>query len=74
MSDNSEIPAQLYTHSGGEDELVSLDAFLNHGGSITIKINEESWIELSPLSAKALIGKLNVANKDSVAALLSTDE
>jgi hypothetical protein len=74
MSDNLEIPAKFYTHSGGEDYPISLDAFLNHGGLITIKLNEESWIELSPLSAKALMAKLNVGMKDSVAALLSTEE
>lgn len=74
MSENSEISAKLYTHSGGEDELISIDAFLNQGGLITLKLSEGSWVELSPLSAKALMAKLNVATKDSVAALLSADE
>ena len=74
MSGSSDIPGKIYTYGGGDDKPIYLDAFFNNGGLITIAIDEETWIEVSPTSAKALVAKINIAMKDSVDALLSRDE
>ena len=74
MSKDIEIPAKLLTHGGGEEEPIYMDAYLNQGGLITIRIDEESWIELSPISAKKLLKNLDYAVGQSLAEYLSAQD
>jgi len=68
------IPAKLYSYGGGEEKPINLDAYLNQGGLISIKLDEDNWIELSPITAKKLIKKLNLAVGGSLTELLSPTE
>ena len=74
MSKDIEIPAKLLTYGGGEEEPIDMDAYLNQGGLITIRIDEENWIELSPISAKKLLKKLDYAVGQSLAEYLSAQD
>ncbi|NOI26667.1 hypothetical protein [Vibrio mediterranei] len=74
MSDGIEIPAKLFSYGGGEEEPIDIDAYLNRGGLITIRIDEDNWIELSPISAKKLLKKIDYAVGQSLAEYLSSQE
>jgi len=74
MPDNNEIIARMYTEGGGEETPVSIDAYLNNGGLISIAIDEDSWIEISPIEAKKLMAKLQYALGASLTQMLSPSE
>ncbi|EOW9235117.1 hypothetical protein ACOA55_002541 [Vibrio cholerae] len=74
MSKDIEIPAKLFSYGGGEEEPIDIDAYLNQGGLITLRIDEDNWIELSPISAKKLLKKLDYAVGQSLAEYLSAQD
>ncbi|MDH5902683.1 hypothetical protein AB4582_10575 [Vibrio splendidus] len=74
MSGDNPIIARMYTEGGGEETPVSLDAYLNNGGLISIAIDDDSWIEISPIEAKKLMGKFEHALGASLAQMLSPTE
>jgi hypothetical protein len=74
MSDNNEIIARMYTEGGGEETPIFIDAFLNNGGLISIALDDDSWIEVSPIEAKKLMAKLQHALGAALAQMLSPSE
>jgi len=71
MTKENEIIAKLYSYGGGEQEPINLDAYLNSGGLITIRIDDENWIELSAIHAKKFREELDIAISDSLAQHIS---
>jgi hypothetical protein len=74
MSDNNEIIARMYTEGGGEETPIFIDAFLNNGGLISIALDDDSWIEVSPIEAKKLMAKLQYALGAALTQMLSPSE
>jgi hypothetical protein len=71
MSDDNQIIARMYSEAGGEETPVLLDAYLNNGGLISIAIDDDCWIEISPIEAKKLMGKFEYALGASLVQMLS---
>lgn len=74
MSEENQIIARMYSENGGEETPISIDAFLNNGGLISIPIDEGTWIEISPIEAKKLKTRLEDALSSSLAQMLSPSE
>ncbi|HIF9191925.1 TPA: hypothetical protein ACX6PF_001106 [Photobacterium damselae] len=51
-----------------------MDAYLNNGGLITIRIDEDKWIALSPIPAKKLLKKLDYAGGESLTEYFSVQD
>jgi hypothetical protein len=74
MTEGNEIIAKMLSYGGGEEEPINLDAYLNNGGLITIRIDDDRWIELSAIHAKRFRERLNNAIGESLARHLSPTE
>ena len=74
MSDEELLIGKMYTDHGGAEEPVNIDAYLNQGGLISIAIDEDKWIEMSPIMAKKLMIKLQYATGASLTEMLTTVE
>ena len=67
--EDDKIDARFFTPRQGED-LIEVEAFFNTSGLISILMGD-SWLQLSPVSAKALAGQLCEATGDSLEAIFS---
>lgn len=65
-----DFPAMLVRDDGGNSDFVHIDAYLNVRGSISIATDSDTWIEMSPLVAKAFIERLRGAVGSSLLELL----
>jgi hypothetical protein len=70
MLDEQELPAQLYTDGGAESTPISLDAYLNKTGLITIHLGEEAWVQVSPLVARRFTERIRQAVGESLTEML----
>lgn len=68
--EQQEIPAHLYTNGGEDDDPINLDAYLSQNGMITLSLNDDTWLQMSPLAAKRLIELLCGAVGESVIEIL----
>jgi hypothetical protein len=52
MSEDELLIGKMHTESGGEEMPVNIDAYLNKGGLVTITLDDNKWVEISPIMAK----------------------
>jgi hypothetical protein len=73
-AEGNELSAQFFDlkYRGGDPDTVSLDAFLNKAGLITIYLDEHSWVQMSPLVAKQLGERLRSAVGEALANMLQS--
>jgi hypothetical protein len=68
-----ELP--VFHHAGGPmAEPASMEAYLNRQGLVTIAVDGEPLLEMSPLIAKQLRAQLREAAMESFTELLKEDE
>ncbi len=74
MSEDEFLIGKMYTENGGEEMPVDIDAYLNKGGLVTIALDSDKWIEMSPIMARELMLRLQYATGTSLTEMLTTVE
>ena len=67
--EENEVSANWVTYGGSETVPVGLKVYLSESGMITLRFDEDSWLQMSPVVAAQFIENVSTAIKHAKASM-----